>query len=286
MTLAELLALLGRYWSRLLIYPGGVGVLIACLLVYRQSATPRQDRCRRDGCQTLRRGFSTAVFISGRLTATELTVLAAPWLGLALLPLPLAGSVGRSVDLVFALVLLEWPRLLVAIHEAESGQIPRLAALLNSYPPYIGALLLLAVPGGSLDVATIGQAPGETASQLVIAAHWFGAVAGVMALPALLGLEPFHSSPPESLLLRLGLEVRAVGIVALVALPWAGLIPEALRWLLPLPVVAVVGVAWGLQRIGRQRATLPWAQALLWLCAAEVVVLLLAGAEGFALRLR
>ncbi len=301
MTLAELLALLGRCWSRLFLYPGGLGLLIALLLINRESLWLGLSNSRAvaksqaqdpavdltPGSSLLRRGVpSGRGEVKTKINLAGITALAAPWLGLALLPLPLAVSVGRSVDLVFALALLEWPRVLVAIREAHSGQITRLAAALNSYPPLIAALLLLAMPSGSFDIATIGQSPGDTASLLLVAVHWLGAFGIILALPPLLGIGPFTSPPPEEPLARLGLIVRAIGLVAIGTLPWAGLIPEALRWLLPFPILAIVLVTWGLHRIGKQQAALPWAQALLWLCAAEVVMLLLASVEGLALRLQ
>lgn len=275
MTLAELLALLGRSWSRLVLYPGGLALLGSLLFLGYQT---RRGAGGRWSTQTS--GLDQPPNL------VDLTMIAAPWLGVALMPLPLAASVGRSLDVVVALALLEWPRLLLAIREAHAGQVGRLAALLNSYPPLIGALLLLALPGGSLDLGSIGQPPGTATSQLSIAGYWFGSLALILALPAVVGLGPFAHPPPLSSAARLGLALRASGMVALAGVPWAGLIPEALRWLLPLPLIVLLVGCWAFNRRFKQKAALPWAQALLWLCAIELTIVLLASVEGLSLRLR
>jgi hypothetical protein len=272
MTPAELLALLGRFWPRLLIYPGGLAALLAgAVILWFQRRSLR----------------GPAPAGAGALAPlAALSAVAVPWLGLALLPLPLAASVGRSVDVIFALALLEWPRLLAAARDVEQGRSARLAAALNSYPPLIGALLLLALPGGSLDVQLLGQAPAQESGRLAGAGHWVGAAGLLLALVPALGIGPFAGPSPDQPALRLGLALRAAGVGALAALPWAGLIPEKMEWLLPLPVLGVAAAVWLLDRLGRGRAALPWARALLWLSAAELTLLLAVGAESLVARLQ
>ena len=151
------------------------------------------------------------------------------------------------------------------------------AAALNSYPALILAGLALAQPAGSFEIAALARLPGELAPEGARALHWIGAVAWALALVPALGLGPFAAWPPGApgasaedsstaratpqsrkgagflkLLrtsrlgedpLRTGLQLRALGLVWLAALPWmAGLgaleegglqrLVPALAWLL------------------------------------------------------
>jgi formate hydrogenlyase subunit 4 len=274
MTFAELLALLGRAWPRLLIYPGGfAGLLIAAaILVYqRRSEGNTRDHRPSDG---------------SALTRLEaISAIAVPWLGLALLPLPLAASIDRSIDCVVALALLEWPRLLAATRETRAGSQGRLAALLNSYPPLIAAVLLLAATSGSLDLAVLASGPPDTAQPIARAAHWFGAAALLVALVPLLGLRPFDTPPPSEPQLRLGLALRSAGLSAIAVLPWASLLSEEQLWLLPLPVAGVLGSIWGLDRLGAGQPALRLARTGLWLGAVAAAMLMAVAIEALAGRL-
>ena len=111
MTANELLALLGRAWSRLLIYPGGLAafglVWLISTLQNRVSSPsaphpPFPSPVAGSGEPPQRRG-------EGSLLALSSVVL--PWLALALLPLPLAVTLPRQIDIVVALALLEWPNI-------------------------------------------------------------------------------------------------------------------------------------------------------------------------------
>jgi hypothetical protein len=268
MTPVELLGLLGRSWSRLLLYPAGLGLLVVFGLIWWQSR--QQPEPRR---------------VASSLVET-IAVLVPSWLGLALLPLPLAANIGRSIDLVFALALLEWPRLLVAMREARQGHVARLAALLNSYPPLLGAVLLLALPNGSFDLPALVQLPSEQVPLWASIGHWLGAVGLIIALSPMLGIGPFRSVPTADWGQRLGLGLRALGLVLIAALPWLALIPEHTEWLLVPSALIAVGLVAGLDRLGAGRSALVWARVLLWLATIEVALALVAGGVGLADRLR
>lgn len=273
MRIAELLALLGRSWSRLFLYPGGLALVAALLLLRTVLGKPAAQGAEQRAYQqdTLLAPASPLHF----LYYASFVIL--PWLGLALLPLPFAADIGRSLDLVIALALLEWPRLLLAAHEYRSGQHTRLAAVLNSYPPLIAAIVLLAAPTGSFESALLMQAPAATTPMFASLAHWSGAVGFILTLPVLLGLGPFSCPAPAAWPLRIGLLLRGIGIVVLAAMPAAGLIPEDASWALPLPVGGVALIAWGMHRFGLGRPALPWARALLWLVLLEVGIAVVAG---------
>jgi hypothetical protein len=276
MTFAELLALLGRAWPRLLIYPGGLAGLMAAsaILAYQHRQRPK-DHALADG-----QGNGIA------LTPLEaISAVAAPWLGLALLPLPLAASIDRSIDCVVALALLEWPRLLAATRETRAGALHRLSALLNSYPPLIAAVLLLVATGGSLDLAILPSTPADTAPPIARAAHWLGAAGLLLALSPLLGLRPFDTPPPSERPLRLGLALRAAGVVAIAVLPWASLLSEAQLWLLPLPIAGVLGAIWGLDRLGASQPALRLARGGLWFGGVATALLMAVAAEALVARL-
>ena len=228
MTLAELLALLGRSWSRLLLYPGGLGLLLAVALAmgrHSDTATQRHG----DGSQ-LSKGWNTVSLIRNLFTAIvflrkgladSLLVLAAPWLAVALLPLPGAVDLGKGLDVVVALALLDvplfaalWAELRGAALDRERGA-RRLVAALNLYPPLLLALLLLAAAAGSLELGQLASAP--PAPELV-AAHWLGATALLLTLPSVLGLDLF-AAPPVPIERSLAMHIRAVGYCLLALLP-------------------------------------------------------------------
>ena len=132
MTLNELLALLGRAWSRLLIYPGGITAFAAlwliALLQSREPSVESYQRRARAGSWSLALG-----------------ALVPPWLGLALLPLPPAATLSRQTDLIVALALLEWPLVLAIARELRSDDsaqraagVRRLAAALSFVADAIG----------------------------------------------------------------------------------------------------------------------------------------------------
>jgi hypothetical protein len=303
-TANELLSLLGRAWSRLLIYPGGLtafGVIwLISTLQNREPRTKNQIVERLDGSWFL-----------------VLSSITPPWLALALLPLPLAVSLPRQIDSIIALALLEWPHLLAIRQDLHMGNMRRLAAALNSYPPLILAILALAQAGNSLELAALARLPGDLTTTSTIALHWLGAIALMLALPPALGIGPFAadrptnddrpttderrttndergatndasqppSPSPHPPALRTGLRLRALGLVMLAALPWAGSEGDALALLRMLGAAALIAaLVWGFDRLTRGQAARRWAGAYLGLDM--VLLLALLGAAYLALRLR
>jgi formate hydrogenlyase subunit 4 len=184
----------------------------------------------------------------------------------------------RSVDLLFFWLLLDWPRISLAIHEARIGQIRRLAATFNSYPPLIVAFCLLAAPRGSFALTTLTQVPAPSTPLILQVCHWLGALLLLIALPALLGLAPFTSPTPLERFARLGMRMRAIGILALAIMPYTALIPEDLPWLLPIPVLSIALLTWLLSRLGMRRSRRAWAT---WLWRLSVVGMIVLAAAGF-----
>jgi hypothetical protein len=351
-TANELLSLLGRAWSRLLIYPGGLTAFgVIWLLSLRQQQVLRTAKhifnpsVLDDRRQTMDdappcivhrlSSIAGTLLRFGAISARHqslfrrdgywvLSSIVPPWLALALMPLPLAVALPRQIDSIIALALLEWPRLLAIRQDLRVGDMRRLAAALNSYPPLILATLALAQAGNSLDLAALARAPGESAATSIVALHWLGAIALALALPPALGIGPFtHDRPPttddrvtnderrttnderrttnderrtrkedevsyppspmpHAPILRIGLRLRALGLVMLAALPWAGAEGNALALLRLLgPAALIAALVWGFDRLTRGQAARRWAWAYLGL---DVVLLLaLLGAAYLAL---
>lgn len=284
MTANELLALLGRAWPRLLLYPAG---LTAWALVGLFGWLRR-----RGGAEPL------AIRLGGWL---DLSALALPWLGLALLPLPHVASIGQDLDLLAALALLEWPRILSIAHElaercaeAQERAIRRAAAALNSYPPLILATLALASVGGSLNSATLARPPDDGTAAYLLWPHWLGALAWLLALPPALGIGPFAVGEPQTAALRLGLRLRAIGLVAFAALPWFPFVQSddsaqagfSLSWLLlPLPPLAIAALLWLFVKLSAGQPARRWAWGYLALDALLLLALLWSAAGALQARL-
>lgn len=305
MTANELLALLGRAWPRLLIYPGGLAAFLLIWLIERtqnrKTAKPQNRRTEDRGSRIEDRPaaiFHPRSSVAGWLEASAIVL---PWLGLALLPLPHAAGMGRQIDMVAALALLEWPLLLAIAIEvcdcvaARARVARRLAATLNSYPPLILATLLLASAYGSFDTTTLGRPPDASTPARAAWLHWLGAGAWLLALPPALGIGAFATSPPQQPALRLGLQLRRLGLVALATLPWLplaagpdtndqGNITPAWLWLLVPPLV-LTALLWGYSRLTRGRAPQPWARAYLALDATLLAILLWAAYTALQARL-
>jgi hypothetical protein len=295
-TASELLALLGRAWSRLLIYPGGLAAFAAARL-----NAIHQNHELRDPNQRLDH-FDRAQLLL-------LTSVALPWLGLALLPLPLATALPRQTDLIVVLALLEWPRLLATARDLSSSGVTeraasaRLAAALNGYPPLILATLALAQAGSSLEIAALARPPGQFASASASVVHWIGAVAWALALVPALEVGPFgarrsgaprgHKEQKESTLafvqtlyawvlrffeagaLEVGLRLRALGLVALAALPWSGGQEGSTALLRTLAAACLIGaLLWGFNRLTIGQPARRWARAFLALDAVLLLALL------------
>jgi hypothetical protein len=270
LTANELLALLGRAWPRLLLYPGG---LAAFALVWLIGATKNQEP----------RTENRVALPGSRFSVLGSLAIVAPWLGLALLPLPLVAELSRSIDVVALLALLEWPLLLVLAAELRSGEpatlargTRRLAAALNSYPALVLALLLLASAAGSLDSAALARPPDENTPPRAVLLHWAGAAAVIGALPPALGIGAFAAGASALPWARIGLRLRAIGLVALAALPWFPLVP--------LPPLAIAALLWAFARLTAGRSARHWARIYLVFDALLLMVLL--GAAYAALQER
>src|SRR6185436_13679799 len=87
--------------------------------------------------------------------------------------------------------LLEWPNVLAIRQELRAGDMRRLAAALNSYPPLILATLALAQAGNSLELAALARAPGSLVATSTSTVHWLGAITLALALAPALGVGPF-----------------------------------------------------------------------------------------------
>ncbi|HEU4326101.1 MAG TPA: hypothetical protein VFS21_23375 [Roseiflexaceae bacterium] len=281
MTASELLALLGRAWFQLLIYPGGVAALALILLA-----------------GALGRRIERPPFPPLSNPAAAITVVAAPWLALALLPLPGAARLGRPLDVVGLLALLELPLLLAVaagLRAADEGWrrdgLRRLAGALNGYPTLLLALLLLGASSGTLQPDRLASAPADLPAA---ALHWLGAFALLAALPPLLALGPFapqgggHTADQGPLAARLagladrplktGMRLRALGLAALASLPWCAALGGAAAWAAPLALPPLALLLWACSRM-RPGGT-GWARAYLALDAA-LLVALLAGSFKF-----
>jgi hypothetical protein len=311
-TASELLVLLGRAWSRLLLYPGGLAAFTTVWLVV--SLLPRSSLSTTAPAHPLTPSPAHPVTLAG-------SAVVLPWLALALLPLPLAIELPRQLDIVVALTLLEWPHMLAIGQELQAGDTRRLAAALNGYPPLILATLALAQSSGSLEIAALARAPDELASTSARALHWLGAIALVLALPPVLGIGPFAGGGPTTNDQRpttndqrpttrlssrsyvasiqasvarflgagavaLGLRLRALGLIALAALPWSG--NQDSGWALPRMLAAaslIAGLLWTYERLMRGQPARSWARAYLALDAALLLALLWAAYQALQSRL-
>ncbi len=193
MTPAELLALLGRAWLPLLIYPGGL-VYLAIWWWIRA--------CRRAA-------------LPARLRVPQGFALACGWLALALLPLPGARELARPADAILLLALLDLPLWLLVADARTGNTSPRQAALwlagaLNGWPLAWSGLLLLVLSGGGLPLNRLDDgARGPW--------YWAGAALLVLALVPLLGPGRSGRWPVDGWLLPL--LVRAAGWVGFALLP-------------------------------------------------------------------
>jgi hypothetical protein len=125
--------------------------------------------------------------------------------------------------------------------------------------------------------------------------HWLGASAWLLALPPALGIGAFATRAPAMPALRTGLALRAVGLVAIAALPWFPLVATTdehapitadARWLLlPLPPLIIAALLWGFARLTAGQSARRWARAYMVLDGALVVVLLWAGYSALQARL-
>jgi hypothetical protein len=276
------LVLLGRAWSRLLIYPGGLAAFgLIWLIDLLQKRAPSAG------------SWIVEEFDDPR--PLILSSVALPWLALALLPLPLAVALPRQIDIVLALALLEWPNVLAIRQELRLGGLRRLAAALNSYPALLLATLALAQAGNSLELAALARPPGDSAAIGTRALHWLGAIALALALPPALRIGAFGDDgrPTDDRrpvfaagALLIGLRLRAIGLVALAALPWAGAEGTSVALLRMLGAAALIAALLaGYDRLTRRQAARRWAWAYLALDLALLLALLVAAYLALQARL-
>lgn len=262
MTPNDLLVFLGRSWSRLLLYPGGLTCLaVLCLFaLIRRAAWPWQ--------------------MPWRWSMLDLSAVVMPWLAIALLPVPGAVELSYSIDIVVTLSLLEWPLVLAIIYELGSGQqgqdqvaVGRLVAVLNGYLALVLATLMLVASAGSFEIPLLARQPGELAPAHAPLLHWLGIVGWLLVLPVLLLLGPFAAGEPERPAVRLGLQLRAIGLVAIAALPWISLI-DRWSWLLPLPPLLIALLLWRYSDLTAGQSSQQWSKGYLCLDAISLLALL------------
>ncbi|MCL6540947.1 MAG: hypothetical protein K6T87_10275 [Roseiflexus sp.] len=289
MTLAELLSFLGLAWSRLLIFPGGLCAFVIVWLIrtieHRRAPSIAAPGCT--GAATLR-GMGTATLRGMGAAALRAlpgpsplaaSAVVLPWLGVALLPLPLAAPLSRPVDLVVIMALLEWPRLLAISVDLHTGErlrgMQRLAAALNSYPPLALALILTAEGTGTLESMGLLRIPEGTSA---LWWFWIGVGALILTLPPLIEAGPFALDAPDDL--RFGMRLRALGIVLITALPGIALLTRGGDedwWRIALPPLALTGAIWLVHRSTRHHSAQRWAHVYLILDVLLTLALLAAG---------
>ncbi len=187
----ELLALLGRHWRLLVLYPGGLTALAGIVLL---------------GLLLRSRALSSTV---ERPSPFDL-LLAALWLLLiALLPLPRTGW-PYALDLATYLTLIELPFWLYLLRRGLARLDRQATAMLNSYPLLALAMAALAQGAGSFVVHEINRSIGLL--------HWAGVVAWAIALPPLLALGPWQTGEQPYLVTTLRRLAHIVLLVA-IALP-------------------------------------------------------------------
>ena len=231
----ELLALLGLAWPRLLLYPGG---LIALALVWlwrlgkargtRREAIGDRGLGTREQKQKKRQQlwpFSQSLF--------PILNSAPPLLAISLLPLPLAASLGRGIDLVVALTLLEWPLFARLSSRTSALDDHHLQRLRVGYGLLLPALLALvqSTRSFSLDALVARSGALEVLPMLLRLA---GACGWALALVPLLTLGPFREEETPAL----DDDIRAIGHIMLATLPVLPLLGDW-WWLAPLAPLAL-----------------------------------------------
>lgn len=189
----ELIALVGRSWRLLLLYPGGLTALGCVVVVRLLFERPRDLRC------------GALPRLGGEI------VTAAAWLlAIALLPLPQTDW-SYPLDLLILLLLLElphWIDMLSAPDRAASDT--RIAALLNVYPLLALSIAALGQGAGSLVALEINRSGGLL--------HWAGIAGWASTLPPLLGLGPWANQQHPGTLPALR-RVGHIGLLLAATLP-------------------------------------------------------------------
>jgi hypothetical protein len=263
MSLNELLALLGRSWSRLLVYPGGLSMLLVLLAVAGVRGRIRSWHPA-DLLNLLRQPLRRW---------RELSALVVPWLALAFMPLPRAVSLSFQFDLLLLLFLCEWPLwLCIADELPEQPQqgIRRLSNALNAYPLLIVSCLCFAAAYGTIEASVLGRAPDENTSLRTWWAFWLGALGLLASLPVLLQIGPFYVDLPTNPYLAWGLGIRQIALAAFVSMPWYSVVARIeveyqaeadFSWIgMAIPMLGIALLIWLILRVpSTQRKGWAWA---------------------------
>lgn len=223
----ELLALIGRYWQLVLIYPGGITAILAWAatgIAFGGALRPRP------------------------LLGSEIAIAIGLLLVITLLPLPQTGW-PYPLDLAALLLLIEAPWCARLLRRSPTP-IDDLARRLNVYPLLALSLAALGQAAGTLVLIDIGRSGG--------ALHWVGLAGWAIALPPLLGIGPWRvaGSDPLANLRR----VAHLGLILAAALPandasWRlGALIGFVALLLPLALLD----RWWRGQPGRWIAWQPW----------------------------
>lgn len=279
-TPSELLALVGRAWVRLLVYPGGLSLF--AIVWFAFEFLPANTNHERNRFSSIRARL--VAWASNIKALNAPIVLAAPWLAVSLLPFPGAVHLGRGIDSVVTLALLDVPlwyalwRELRIVGLQERG-VSRLAAALNGYPTLLLATLLLAT-NSSLELGQLVRPPA--ALSIDTFAHWVGATGFTLALPPIIGIGPFTVAGEPRM--QLGLRVRTVGFWALASLVWMAPLQDQIWQVLP-PILLAVLLYICHQTTFEQPAR-TWARGYVVLAWLLLVVLLVTACWQLATRLR
>jgi len=268
---------LGLAWSRLLIFPGG---LCAFVIVWLVGFLEQRRALPGTGAATLRGMGAAALRALPGPSPLAASAVVLPWLGVALLPLPLAAPLSRPVDLVVIMALLEWPRLLAISVDLHTGErlrgMQRLAAALNGYPPLALALILTAEGTGTLESSGLLRIPEGTPA---LWWFWIGVGALMLTLLPLIEAGPFALDAPDDL--RFSMRLRALGIVLIAALPGIALLTRGDGnedwWRIALPPLALTSAIWLVHRSTHHHSAQRWAHVYLILDVLLALALLAAG---------
>lgn len=189
----ELIALMGRSWRLLLLYPGGLTAL-GCVVVVRWLFEGR-PAVRRNALPRL---------------GDEIVIAAAWLLAIALLPLPQTDW-SYPLDLLTLLLLLELPHWIDMLRSTDQAtHAERIAPLLNVYPLLALSIAALGQGAGSLVALEVNRSSGLM--------HWAGIAGWASTLPPLLSFGPWQSRDQRGTLIALR-RVGHIGLLLAAALP-------------------------------------------------------------------
>jgi hypothetical protein len=248
----ELIALLGRNWRLLLVYPGGLAAL-GCIAL-TQLLLGRWPS----------HGRSAISWRGGEIMTAALWLLL-----IALLPLPQTGW-PYALDLIILLLLFEIPAWL---HwHGRGANVAQAAALLNVYPLLALSIAALGLGAGSLVAQEINRSSGLL--------HWAGIAGWACALPPLLGLGPWQEQHDD--ILATIRRVAHLGLLLAVTLPANNdtpIVDALIGWTCMILPLAAIQRWWR----GDGRWWLGWQP---WLVAALTLLLAWTSGQELLTRLR